>query len=159
MTVSAAVLEQGERLDGSGYPRKLTAEKISLYGKILSVTTSYTAAISKRPFRENLDGHSGIMDLLKGIGKRYDEKVLKALVLLLSVYPVGTHVLLTNGAKGVVVKTSPQDPKHPVVKLLINEDGHPYMKQPMLQTSADEQIQIRRTLKEPEVAEIHKKLV
>jgi HD-GYP domain-containing protein (c-di-GMP phosphodiesterase class II) len=112
LPVCLAVLEHQERMDGSGYPRHITGEKISLYGRIIAVAASYTAAVSKRPFKSGLDGHSGIMDLLKDIGKRYDDRILRSLVFTLSIFPPGTFIALSNGAQGVVVKTNPENPKY-----------------------------------------------
>ena len=57
-TVSQAVLEQNERIDGSGFPRRVPGDKTSLFGKILAVATSYNAAISKRPYRAGSSGQA-----------------------------------------------------------------------------------------------------
>jgi HD-GYP domain-containing protein (c-di-GMP phosphodiesterase class II) len=126
-----AILEHHENINGTGYPRKITGDKISPYGKILSVACAYEAATSKRPYREGQDGHSGIMDMLKDMNKRYDDKVLRALVFTLSIYPIGTFVLLSNNAKGYVVKTDSENPKYPTVKLIVNEKDVPYIEQPL----------------------------
>ena len=101
LPVCLAVLEHQERIDGSGYPRHISGDKISLYGKIIAVASSYTAAVSKRPFKTELDGHSGLMDLLKDIGKRYDDRILRSLVFTLSIYPLGTYVALSNGTQEI----------------------------------------------------------
>jgi len=146
MQIAIAVLEHHERMDGSGYPRKLTGERLSLYGKIVGVASSYVAAVSERPFRQARDGHSGIMDLLRDAGKFYDEKVLRALVFTLSVYPIGTHVELVNKSVGVVIRTNPASPKLPVVRLLVNAQGEPYPDQPMVQVEESGELSIQRPL-------------
>lgn len=87
MGVCNAVLESHEAVDGSGYPRGLTSEKISLYAKIMLVSGSYAALTSKRPYREAQDAHLSLLDLLKLRGTQYDETVLRALVINLSIYP------------------------------------------------------------------------
>jgi putative two-component system response regulator len=43
--------EHHERLDGSGYPRGLKGEQISLGGRILAVTNAYDALTSERRYR------------------------------------------------------------------------------------------------------------
>lgn len=146
MPICIAVLEHHERIDGSGYPRSLTGEKISLYGKILAVASSYVAAVSDRPFREARDGHTGIMDLLRETGTLYDEKVLRALVFTLSIYPIGTYVELVNGAKGVVVRTNSEAPKMPTVRLLVDAAGVPYVERPLVQTEESGELQVSRPL-------------
>ena len=115
--VALAALEHHERIDGSGYPRALTAPKITDYALIIGVVCSYDAMLSRRPFRPGtLDGHATIKDLAQKNRKQYDEKILKALVYTLSVYPVGTAVMLSNNSKGIVVKTDPAKPRCPVVR-------------------------------------------
>jgi len=156
-SIYLAILEHHENIDGTGYPRRITGDKISTYGKILSVACAYEAATSKRPYRDGQDGHSGIMDLLKELNKRYDDKVLRALVYTLSIYPIGTYVLLSNNAQGYVVKTDPQNPKYPTVRLIINEKGAPYIDQPILQIREGDPIQIVRPLTKEEVKEIKKR--
>jgi len=158
VAIFVAVLEHHEHIDGTGYPRKLTGDKISLYGKILAVASAFAAATTKRPFRGELDGHSGIMDLLKGKGSKYDKNILRTLVFIMSLYPVGTYVELTNNAKGIVIKTNLTTPKHPILKLLIDEDGLPYNNKPVLQTRPEDEIQISGTLNKEEIQAIKTKL-
>lgn len=149
--ICIAVLDHREYMDGTGYPRALTSDKISQYGKILGVTSSYTAATGVRPFKNGIDGHSGIMDLVRNSGKKYDDNFLRALVYTLSVYPVGTYVLLSNNTRGIVIETDPDKPKYPVVKLLINDNGNIFMEQPILHTSEHDDIKIVRGLTAEEV--------
>ena len=149
--IAIAVLEHHERIDGSGYPRKLAGDKLSLYGKIIAVSSSYVAAVSERPFRQARDGHSGIMDLLKDMGRMYDEKVLRALVFTLSIFPIGTYVELANKARGVVIRTNPESPKLPVVKLFLNPAGEPYADLPLVQVEESGDLSILRPLTPDEV--------
>ena len=157
-SIYLAVLEHHEHIDGTGYPRKITGDRISLYGKILAVASAYAAATTKRPFREELDGHSGIMDLLRGKGSKYDEKILRSLVFVMSVYPIGTFVQLSNMVKGIVIKTNLTTPQHPILKLLIDEKGVPYSNKPILQTRPEDEIQITGTLKKEEIIIIKEQL-
>jgi len=154
MTVTRAVLEHHERVDGSGHPRNLTGDKISLYAKILAIAGSYSAIVSKRPYREASDGHTGIMDLLKNTGKQYDEQLIRVLVYTLSIYPVGTFVALSNGAQGIVIETDAERPKYPIVKLIINENGETFRDHPVLHTEEGNGISIVRPLIQKEIDKI-----
>lgn len=158
VSICVAVLEHHEHINGSGYPRKLTENKISLNGKILAVASAFAAATTKRPYRTGLDGHSGIMDLLKGKGTKYDENILRTLVFIMSLYPIGTYVKMSNSALGLVIKTNLTTPKHPVIKLLIDEKGIPYSNKPVLQTRPEDKIQITGTLKKEEIKILKTKL-
>ncbi|MDR2841824.1 MAG: HD-GYP domain-containing protein [Spirochaetaceae bacterium] len=118
MSVCAAALEHHERENGNGYPRHISGERISIYGKIIAVACSYEAITAKRPHKEAQEAYVGITDLLRNEGKQYDDSVLRALVFSLSVYPIGQFVLLSNGKKAQVVDVNPNDPRYPIVQVL-----------------------------------------
>ncbi|MFA6507776.1 MAG: HD-GYP domain-containing protein, partial [Treponemataceae bacterium] len=117
LSVCLAALEHHERENGAGYPRAMTGEKISLYAKIISVACSYEALTSSRPYKNAKDGYASMIDLLKNVGKQYDDTVVRALVFSLSIYPIGLYVLLSNGRKGQVVDVSPENPRFPIVQV------------------------------------------
>ena len=146
-----AVLEQQERINGTGYPRGVSGDQISLYGKILGVVSSYCAAVEKRPFKAGKNPHSGIMDILQDMGKQYDDKIVKALVFTLSVYPIGTVIQLTNKSIAVVTKTSPTNPKQPIVKVLTSEDGEPLTEKIVVDLAQNNKMQIARPLTKAEI--------
>jgi HD-GYP domain-containing protein (c-di-GMP phosphodiesterase class II) len=146
LTVSVAALEHHERENGSGYPRKMTGDRISLYAKIIAVACSYEALSSNRPHKEAKDGYAGILELLKNDGKQYDDTVVRALVFSLSIYPIGLYVLLSNGKKGQVVDVNPENPRFPIVQIFgeLNPDG----KNKVMETSKDGLHIIRPLVKE-----------
>lgn len=146
MSVCLAVLECRENIDGTGYPRQLTGEKISLYAKVIMVAGSFAAMTSARPYREPLDGHSAIVEMLQQRGKMYDETVLKALVGNLSIYPIGTHVGLANGTRGTVVDTNAQNPRAPLVRVTAGPQGEVYAEQPVVDTASDPEYRVVRAL-------------
>jgi HD-GYP domain-containing protein (c-di-GMP phosphodiesterase class II) len=115
--ICLAALEHHERENGTGYPRALLGDKISLYAKIIAVACSYEALSSKRPHKEAKDGYTGMLELLKNEGKRYDDTIVKALVVSLSIYPIGLYVLLSNGKKAQVVDVNPENPRFPIVQV------------------------------------------
>jgi HD-GYP domain-containing protein (c-di-GMP phosphodiesterase class II) len=145
--VALAALEHHERVDGTGYPRGLSGDRITEYAKIIAVACSYDAMISSRPFKsEPLDGHSSIKDLLQKHRGHYDDKVLKAFVYTLSVYPVGTAVLLTNNSKGLVTRTDPARPRCPIVRVVVDSDGKKLDEPPLVQISEGKGLGIARVL-------------
>ena len=98
------------------------------------------------------------MDLLKDIGKRYDDRILRSLVFTLSIFPPGTFVALSNGTQGIVVKTNPENPKYPIVKLLLTEEGSVYPEKPILHTSESDVVQISRPLTQVEISVLKQKV-
>ena len=47
-----AAFEHHERMDGSGYPRKLKGDQISKIGRICAIADSFCAMIAARPYAE-----------------------------------------------------------------------------------------------------------
>jgi HD-GYP domain-containing protein (c-di-GMP phosphodiesterase class II) len=152
--VARAVLEHQERVDGSGYPRAIKGEEISLYARVIAVASSYVAMTSRRPYRGATDGHSAMTDLLRTHRASYDETVLKALVYTLSVYPVGTRVLLTSGVRGIVFRANPDDARCPIVKPLVDEGGKRIVEAPLIQTSLETGVMIARVLRPDEMSSL-----
>jgi HD-GYP domain-containing protein (c-di-GMP phosphodiesterase class II) len=152
--IALVAIEHHEKLDGSGYPRGLKSENISLYGRIIAVACSFDGCTSERPFKEAMDGHKGIVDLIKAKKNTYDENVLKALIFSISLYPIGTYVLLSDNAKGVVVKTNPSNPKCPVVRILVDKSGKQLADMVLVQTATESGISIWRALEENEKPKI-----
>ncbi|MDC7221842.1 MAG: HD domain-containing protein [Spirochaetales bacterium] len=148
------ILEHHERENGTGYPQKLGANRISLYGKIIAIACSYDAQISSRPFRSEKDAHTSIATLLKEMESLYDRDILLPLLESLSLYPIGCYVIMKNKAIGVVTKTNSEKPRYPIVKLLVDESRNPYKDQPLMQTSEEEGGKIVRVLTSPEVASL-----
>jgi len=145
LSVITPILEHHERLDGSGYPRGITKEKISLYGKIISVTCAFSAMTALRPYRKPRTGNSVLIEMLKDRGKQFDETITRALVLSLSIYPLGSIIELNDGSRGMVVDTNESDPKTPLVKLLVNATGEHFHEEPIMHTS-QEKVFIKREL-------------
>jgi HD-GYP domain-containing protein (c-di-GMP phosphodiesterase class II) len=153
--VALAALEHHERIDGSGYPRSLAAPKITDYALIVGVACSYDAMMSRRPFRPgSLDGHAIIIELAQKNRKQYDERILRALVYTLSVYPVGTAVKLSNGSRGLVVRTDPTKPRCPVVKVFLDPEGKKLVDPPLVQVSESQGLLIAAVLGPDEAKEI-----
>ena len=138
LNICLAVLECRERINGSGYPRGLSADKISTPAKVLAVCSAYAALISDRPYRPAWNPHNAMLELLKGRNVIYDDGVLRQLVFNLSLFPLGTMVQMANGARGIVVETDEEDPRTPRVRLVYAPSGERYVEQPVVRTSEQE---------------------
>jgi HD-GYP domain-containing protein (c-di-GMP phosphodiesterase class II) len=117
LAVCIPALEHHERENGTGYPRGLSKDRATLYSKIIMVACSYAAITADRPHRDARMAYAGITDLLRDESKQYDESIVRALVLSLSIYPIGQDVELSNGRKGRVIDTNPEDPRYPIVQI------------------------------------------
>jgi putative nucleotidyltransferase with HDIG domain len=57
-SLAPVAAQHHERLDGSGYPRGITAESLTPEGRLLAVADSYQAWSEPRPYREARDGEA-----------------------------------------------------------------------------------------------------
>ena len=129
------ILHHHERLDGSGYPGGMVGNGISSFGRYLGLVCSYVAMISDQKFRQSRLAHTAILTLLKEAKVRYDASLVRLLVQLLSLYPIGSYVMLSNRAIGRVVRSKQQDPRMPIVQVLLGSDHKPIAKTTVLETN------------------------
>jgi HD-GYP domain-containing protein (c-di-GMP phosphodiesterase class II) len=78
------VLDHHERLDGSGYPRGLTADDLELDTRILAVCDVYDALISARVYREPWSHEDALALLHAEAGRSLDGDCVEALERVLS---------------------------------------------------------------------------
>ncbi len=72
------VLEHHERYDGSGYPRHLVGEQISLGGRIFAVADGVDAMLSDRPYRAGLPLDRVTRYIADHAGRAFDPQVAAA---------------------------------------------------------------------------------
>jgi PAS domain S-box-containing protein/putative nucleotidyltransferase with HDIG domain len=72
------VIQHHERLDGSGYPKHLRGEEISIEARILAVADVVEAMSSHRPYRPSLGITRALEEIATNSGTLYDSRVVKA---------------------------------------------------------------------------------
>ena len=72
------VLAHHERIDGRGYPRGLAGDAIPLGARVIAVADSWDAMTSDRPYRQAMDGHVAMSELLRGRAIQWDATVVDA---------------------------------------------------------------------------------
>lgn len=74
------VLDHHEHFDGSGYPRGLAGDQITIGGRILTAADAFDALTSRRAFRDAMDQRETIAHLENGyVGRLLDPDVFAAL--------------------------------------------------------------------------------
>jgi hypothetical protein len=79
-TVASAILEHHERLDGSGYPRGMSGDDVSVVARIVAVADAYDALIHSRPHRPSV-GREAALETLTGDARAgvLDPEIVKVL--------------------------------------------------------------------------------
>jgi len=73
---SAVVSGHHEKWDGSGYPRGLSGDDISLEARIFAIADVFDALCSKRPYKEPIGFEEALSILSRGSGSHFDPGVL-----------------------------------------------------------------------------------
>lgn len=121
-----AVLHHHERIDGSGYPEALSADKIALPARILAIADMYSAMVRDRPYRKAMLSHSALKDLLVSQGSKCDPQMIQLMIKEVGVFPPGTLVKLKNGEAAVV--TARQDNRAcPIVHSFVGANNMPML--------------------------------
>jgi len=123
LSVQLGVLEHHEKENGTGYPRRLTGDKISSNAKIIAVACTYEAISSPRSYKDEKSTFDALLELIQNKEHAYDGSVIKALLYTVSLYPIGTFVYLSNRKVAEVIDTNPDNPKTPVVQLLTEKEA------------------------------------
>jgi HD-GYP domain-containing protein (c-di-GMP phosphodiesterase class II) len=86
-TIERLVLDHHERLDGSGYPRRLRGEDLALETRILAVCDVYDALVSPRVYRPAWPQEEALALLRDDSGIAFDARCIEALERTVSVEP------------------------------------------------------------------------
>ena len=76
-TAANIVYSHHEKYDGSGYPRGLKGEEISLGARIFSVIDAYDAMRSSRVYRKAMGRADAVEEIRRGSGTHFDPSVVR----------------------------------------------------------------------------------
>jgi putative nucleotidyltransferase with HDIG domain len=81
--VAEVVLHHHEWYDGTGYPNGLSGETIPVASRIVCVVDSYSAMVTKRPYKEPYSDEEARAELRRCAGTQFDPKVVEAFLSVL----------------------------------------------------------------------------
>ena len=110
-------LHHHEKMDGSGYPKGLKGDEISLLAKMGAVCDVYDAITSNRPYKAGWDPAESLRKMAEWSKGHFDPAVFQAFVKSMGIYPVGSLVLMKSGRIGIVTEQAGQSLTTPKIKL------------------------------------------
>lgn len=121
MTSAYIALGHHERYDGSGYPLHLKNESIQIFARIVAIADVYDALTSDRVYRKKLKP-SEVYEYITSLGiYHFDPKIVESFVRYVTIYPVGTGVLLNTKERAIVVRENRGMPTRPLVRVVYDE--------------------------------------
>ena len=123
--VKRIVLQTHERLDGTGYPDRLTSEEIDPLAMFIGLADVYEAMTHARSWREPLNPPDVIKELIEKEGRGFSSKAVKALLSTLSIYPPNSLVALSTGEIARVIKVNKGSLTRPLVEVLLDPEFAP----------------------------------
>ena len=112
--------------DGTGYPESVRPRKPSVFSKIISVAAAFDAATNARGYSKARPADEVLRELWEEESLGYDPVIVKALINLRGIYPVGTCVILDTYELALVhaANTDASCVHRPIVRLLCDAQGH-----------------------------------
>lgn len=117
--------EHHMKVDLSGYPKGRRPRQLSVFSKIVAVADAYNAATTARGHAEAKSPDVVLREIWEDPSHGHDPVLVKALINLLGIYPVGTCVILDTFEVGLVHAAN-SDATHidrPIVRVLGDASG------------------------------------
>jgi uncharacterized domain HDIG len=110
-----AILQHHEWLDGSGYPKKLTAHSLDPLSRLLAVADFVDELLHPRNTLQAANPNQVLFRLYKKSGKQLDAAFSQLLIKLMGIYPPGSFIKLSDESIGLVTSSHPLHPRQPVI--------------------------------------------
>jgi putative nucleotidyltransferase with HDIG domain len=110
-------LEHHRTVRGSGYPDLGEGVVPHVMSQIVSVADIYEAITGARSYQDPAFPEQACLILARLAGEKLNTALVKMFVNAITFFPVGSIVRTDRGELGVVVRTTPGDPLHPVIAL------------------------------------------
>lgn len=119
-TILDVCLHHHERIDGAGYPDKLSGDALTLAARMGAVCDVYDAITSERCYKNAWEPAEAIRKMACWQDGQFDLNVFHAFVKTVGIYPVGTLVKLKSGRMGIVIDQTENNLTKPRVKVFFS---------------------------------------
>jgi len=124
-----------ERLDGSGYPRRLKGSAIGMIGSIAGIVDTFDALTARRPYAAPISPSDALKVLYKARGSLFDSYLVEQFIRCIGIFPLGSMVELNGGEVGTVIAQNPGKRLQPRVMVVQDAAGNPVRPQKLIDLS------------------------
>jgi len=123
--VLMGIIEHHEKYDGSGYPRGIKGETISMFARLISLADVYDALTSERVYKKGMAPAQALGIMYSMREKDFHPTMVERFIKCMGIYPVGSFVRLSDGRHGLVWASNPNAPLFPSVKAAFDKAMRP----------------------------------
>ncbi len=157
MGVKQVAWQIHERWNGSGYPRGRAGTQIPPLVRVASVADAYVAMTSDRPYRKAMAPYTAVETILEEARKGlYEPNAVRGLLQTISLFPLGSHVELSNKMCAVTIRNHAQFYDRPTVKVICDSFGLP-VQEDIIDLSKEQELQIVKTLSPNDITRLIEK--
>ena len=121
--IGKVVVQVHERHDGGGYPQGLSGEEIHEFARIIGLADSYVAMSHPRADREAQVTYNALSAIVDLRNKDFHPRLIKALIQIVSIFPLGSLVRLNNNEVGRVIRTNRLHSARPLIEIMLDSHG------------------------------------
>jgi HD-GYP domain-containing protein (c-di-GMP phosphodiesterase class II) len=121
-----AAHEHHMKVDLSGYPRPVRPRRLGFFSRVVAVADGYDAATTRRSYQSDPWEPAAVLrEMWLNPGRGYDPVLVKALINLLGIYPVGTVVILDSFEVAIVAGpgSNSEHLHRPMVRIAVDARG------------------------------------
>jgi HD-GYP domain-containing protein (c-di-GMP phosphodiesterase class II) len=120
--------EHHMKIDLTGYPKVVRPRSLGIFSRIVAVADAFDAATTRRVYQTiPVEPDQVLREMWENPKRGQDKVLVKSLINLVGVYPVGTCVILDSFEVAVVSGASPdrQQLNRPMVRIALDAEGGP----------------------------------
>jgi HD-GYP domain-containing protein (c-di-GMP phosphodiesterase class II) len=141
-----AVAQVYERENGKGHPNGVKGDSIGLEAKMIGTADLFEACIHRRPYRQPISGYQALYELTTSHASYFPDRIVKALIRSLSLYPYNEVVVLNDGRIGKVLDINSNNLSRPLIQLLFGSKGEPVQEREIVDLTQDQSVYVAKAI-------------
>lgn len=122
-SIREGIATHHERWAGNGFPRGLKGDQIPVFGRIISLASTFHALVSRRHGQQPFSPPEAAEFIVAYSGEYFDPEMVQVFVKNAPLYPKGVMVKLNSGESGIVVETNVGYIGRPKIRMCLDRNN------------------------------------